>query len=553
MILPNNTSLKLIPLGGVGEVTKNMYVYEFGNEQIVVDCGIGFPNSSALGVDVVIPDITYLEKSGKKLLGIVLSHGHMDHIGGLPYILPRLPNVPVYGSTLSIALAEEKVREFGLKNKMTMIEDHLKLGPFDIEFIHVTHSIPNCKHLVIKTPAGTVYHGADFKFDLTPTDGKPADFTKIAAAGGRGVDLMLTDCLRIDRPGFTPSETTLLKGIDNEFRKAKGKLVFTTMSSSISRIEMAVQAAARYHRKVALVGRSVKQSCEAAMKYGFMAVPKDIWIKPENVSHYKPNEVAIIVAGAGGQEGSAMQRLAAGEHKFIELKVGDHVVISADAIPGTESNVYGLIDTLYKKKISVAYSGTSEDLHVSGHGQAGDLSLLVRLVKPKYIIPIGGNLRHMVSYQEHAKDLGYSPEDVFVLDDGQVVSLKNHNLIRDGRVETKNVYVDGLGIGDVGSIVLRDRKVMASDGMLIVIVPVASDTSRITGEIEIVSRGFVYVKESQALIDEIKTQVENCLKGQDGIVTDWAYIRSKVEQTLEKFIYQKTERNPLILTVVIEV
>jgi ribonuclease J len=546
-------SLKLIPLGGIGDVTKNMYVYEIGNDQLIVDCGIGFPNNSTLGVDLVIPDIDYLEKNKKKIHGIVLTHSHQDHVGGLPYILPRLPNVPVYGSTLTIAMAEGKVREFGITNKMTAIEKNIRLGPFDIEMIHVTHSTPNCKHILIKTPAGTVYHGADFKFDLTPIDDQPADFTRIAAAGAAGVDLMLTDCLRIESSGFTPSERTLLGAVDTEFRQAQGKVIFTTISSSISRIDMAISAAVKYHRKVFLVGRSIKQSVEAAIKYGFLKVPNGTIVPPENVRHYKSHQVAIIIAGSQGQEGSAMHRLAAGEHKFIKLRRGDHVVISSDAIPGNESNVFGLIDTLYKQDITVAYSGTSENLHVSGHGHRGDLSLLARLVKPRHIIPIGGNLRHMVLYQKYAKDLGYSENQVHVLEDGQIMVLENHTLKKGEKIETKNVYVDGLGIGDVGSVVLRDRQVMSSDGMLIAIVPIAKDSSKITGEVEIVSRGFVYVKESKELIKEIKSQVNYCMKGQKGLVTDWSFIRDKIEQTLERFIYEKTQRRPLILAVVIEV
>ena len=549
----NTTPLRLIPLGGIGDVTKNMYVYEYGNDQIIVDCGIGFPNDSALGVDVIIPDITYLETGHKKIHGIILTHGHQDHIGGLPYILPRLPNVPVYGSTLTIALAEEKVREFGLTNKMTAVEDHLSLGPFNVDFIHVTHSIPNSKHLVIKTPAGTIYHGADFKFDLTPIDDQPADFTAIAAAGARGVDLMLTDCLRIESPGFTPSERTLLTAIDDEVRTTTGKVIFTTISSSITRIQMVIESAVRYHRKVVLVGRSIKQAVEASAKYGFIKMPKDILVNPENIRHYKPHQLLVVIAGSQGQEGSAMHRLANDEHKFIKLRPGDHVIVSGDAIPGNESNVFGLIDTLYKKKITVAYSGSSVNLHVSGHGHRGDLTLLARLVKPKNILPIGGNLRHMVLYQNTMKDVGYAPEQVPILEDGQILSLFNHQLKRDGEIEIKNVYVDGLGIGDVGSIVLRDRQVMASDGMLIAIVPIRRDNGKVSGEIEIVSRGFVYVKESKDLIKQIQNQVVDCLRTQKGVVTDWAFIRNKIEDALERFIYKKTEHHPLILAVIIEV
>ena len=546
-------TLKLIPLGGLGDVTKNMYVYEYGNDQIVVDCGIGFPSDTALGVDVIIPDISYLERPGKKLHGIILTHGHMDHIGGLPYILPRLPGVPVFGSTLTIALAETRVREFGLTNKMTAVEDHLHLGPFDIEMIHVTHSIPNCKHLLIKTPTASVYHGADFKFDLTPLDNRPADFTSIARVGAAGVDLMLTDSLRVESPGFTPTERTLLNAIDTAVRVTTGKFIFTTISSSISRIEMAIQAAVRYNRKVALAGRSVANNVEAAAKHGFIKIPKDTLIDVKKINHYKPNQVAIIIAGAQGQEGSAMQRLAAGEHQSIRLKAKDHVVISSDAIPGTEGGVFGLIDTLYKQDVKVSYSGSTPGLHVSGHGHRGDLALLARLVKPRHILPIGGTIRHMYLYREMAAEMGYPPEKVHLLQNGEVLGISHDKVEVIDRVEAKNVYVDGLGIGDVGSVVLRDRRVMAGDGILLAIVPVDKDTSQISGEVEIVTRGFIYVKEAGDLIEKTKKQIIATFKDKHGQVTDWSFVRRKIEDTLERYLYQETQRRPLIIAVVLEV
>ncbi|MBI2326299.1 ribonuclease J [Candidatus Collierbacteria bacterium] len=547
-------TLKFIPLGGIGDVQKNMFVYEYGNDQIVVDCGIGFPNNQALGVDVVIPDISYLEKPGKKLHGIILTHGHQDHFGGLPYILPRLSGVPVYGSTLSIALAETKVREYGLTNKMVAVENHLKLGPFDIEFLHITHSVPNCKHLYIKTPGGTVYHGADYKFDLTPIDNRPADFTGIARVGAMGVDLMLTDSLGVGIAGFTPSERTLLNAIDATVRTTTGKLIFTTISSSISRIDMAVQACVRYNRKVALAGRSIVQNIEAATKCGYIKIPNGTLIDIKQVNRYKPNQVAVIIAGSQGQEGSAMQRLAAGEHQFLKLKANDHVVISVDAIPGTEGSVNGLIDTLYKQDVRVSYSGSTPGLHVSGHGHRGDLALLARLVKPKNIIPMGGNIRHMYVYKELAMEMGYTPEQVIIPENGQVIGIENHKIKVVGRVETKNVYVDGLGIGDVGNVVLRDRKVLAADGILLTVVPIKSETAEVAGEVEIVSRGFVYQKEAGDLIKQTEKQVVNCLKDMKGRqVTDWGFVRRKIEDTLERFLYQETQRRPMIIAVVIEV
>jgi ribonuclease J len=547
--------LKIIPLGGVGDVTKNMYVYEYGNDQLVVDCGMGFPKDDALGVDAVIPDISYLEHSDKKLHAIVLTHPHMDHIGGLPYILPRLKGVEVFGSKLAIAMAEIKVREFGIPNRMTPVEGHLDLGPFHIEFIHSTHSVPNCFHLLIKTPGGTVYHGADFKFDLTPIDNLPPDMASMAIAGRNGVDLMLTDCLGIEKSGFCPSERSLMGAIDNEIRNATGKLIFTGMSSSISRFQMAIDASVKYHRRVAIVGRSVEQNIEAAAKTGFIKIPKGVLIKSQQASTLPANQVTILVSGSQGQSGSAMHRLANNEHKMVKLKKGDKVIISSNAIPGTgnDADIFDLMDTLYKNGIEVVYSGTSENLHVSGHGYRGDLTLLAQLVKPKNIIPIGGDIRHMMIYKDLAKDINFDPNKVFVLSDGQSVLLES-GVIKEGpKIETRNVYVDGLGIGDVGTVVLRDRQVMSEDGVLLAIVPLKKENSQVTGDIEIISRGFVYQKESQDLINDARKHVYTCLKDLRGQATDWGFIRKKIEGELEKFAFDHTQRRPLVIAILLEV
>lgn len=547
-------SLKVIPLGGNGEVTKNMYVYEYQDSQILVDCGIGFPTSDMLGVDVLIPDISYLERNPKKILGVVLTHGHEDHIGGLPYILPRLPkDLPVYGSTLTVALAENKVREYGLTNPFIPSEDKLDLGPFHVDLIHVTHSIPNCKHLVIKTPAGTVYHGADYKFDLRPPDGRPPAFTDITRASVHGIDLLLSDCLRVEKDGFTKPEIAIQETFADLMRKTSGKFIVTTIGSSISRMGMAVEVAASQGRKIAFVGRSVIQNMEIATKLGYVKAPKNTIIRQEHLKKYPDSQVALIVAGSQGQEGSAMQRAAAGEHKFVQLNPGDRVVISSDTIPGNESAVYSLIDTLTKKGIEVSYSSVTEGLHVSGHGYRGELELMVRLTNPKAFFPIGGNIRHQHGYRKMVEALGYPSKNVFLPEEGQMLVLTDHHVKYGPKVDLKNIYVDGLGIGDVGKVVLRDRQVMAEDGILIVIVPIRHDSGKISGDIEVVSRGFVYMKESQELISEIKDQVTKTLVKNDGVVTDWGFLRKKIEGSLEKFLFAKTERNPLILPVVVEV
>ncbi len=549
------SQLKLIPLGGLGQATKNMYVYEYGDDQMVVDCGMGFPEDSALGVDSVIPDVSYLEKPGKKLHGIVLTHPHMDHIGGLPYILPRLKDVEVFGGKLSIAMAELKVREYGIKNKMTPVEGTLDLGPFHIRFIHSTHSVPNCFHLYIQTPAGNVYHGADYKFDLTPIDNLPPDMAGMTEVGTEGVDLMLTDCLGIEKSGYCPSERTLMTAIDNEIRNTVGKLIFTSMSSSIARFQMAIDACVKHHRKIAIIGRSVEQNIEAAAKTGFIKIPKGTMIKPQQISHFPPAQVAIIVSGSQGQSGSAMHRLANDEHRMAKLKKGDKVIISSNAIPGTgnDADIFDMMDSLYKNGVEVVYSGTTENLHVSGHGYKGDLALLARLVRPKHIVPIGGDVRHMMLYARMTKEMGYRPDQVSVLTEGQSIILENKVVKEGPKYETKNVYVDGLGIGDVGTVVLRDRQVMSEDGVLVAIVPIKRSNSQIAGDIDIISRGFVYQKENQDLIRDARKQVQMCLQSFKGPATDWGFMRKKIEGQLEQFAFKHTERRPLIIVNLIEV
>ncbi|MBU1256356.1 ribonuclease J [Patescibacteria group bacterium] len=554
MKLGNAPELKLIPLGGVGEVTKNMYVYEYGDYQIIVDCGIGFPDESTPGVDFLIPDISYLEKSKKKILGIIVTHGHMDHYGGLPFILPRLPNVPVFGSTMAMAMTEARIREYGLKTRLQVVEKDLKLGPFFIEFIHMTHSTPNAKHLFIKTPTASVYHGADYKIDLNPPDGNPPDLATVARIGKQGVDLFLTDCLGIEKEGSTPSEKLIQNTLDEQVRITKGKFILTTISSSISRIEMAIQAATKYNRRVALVGFSVVKNVEMAQKHGFINIPKGAIIKAEQVKHLPPHQVAIIIAGAQGQVGSGLYKLAAGEHRHIKLKSQDRVVLSSSVIPGSESGVYNLIDTLYQQGVSVAYFGNTKNLHVSGHGYQEDLKLLLNLINPKNVIPIGGDIRHTYLYQEMALKLGYSKTQAIILKDGQTIIISRGQVRQGKPIETKNVYVDGLGVVDVGSTILRDRQAMASDGILLAVIPINSQTNQVTGNIEIISKGFVYMKKSKTLIGKTKDKIIESLRGLEKTkIHDEMFIKKRVEQALEKFLYQQTERRPLIIAVLFKV
>ena len=550
-----NLPLRIIPLGGVGEVTKNMYVYEYGEHQIIVDCGIGFPQESVLGVDFLIPDITYLEKNHKKIHGIVITHGHMDHFGGLPYILPRLPNVPIYGSKLTMALAEGRSREFGIKNKFNTVEDHLDLGPFSIDLIHITHSVPNCKHLLIKTPSTTVYHGSDFKIDLNPLDNQPPDLTSIAQAGKNGIDLLLTDCLGVEKQGFTPSERDVMRTLEKEIKTSPGRFILTTMSSSISRIDMVIKTAAKYNRKVALMGRSIEQNIKIAVKHGFIKIPKGTLIKPQQIKHLPPYQVAIIIAGSQAQEGSSLYRVTAGEHRHLKLHPSDKVVLSSSFIPGNETNIYGLIDSLFEQGVDVVYPDISDKpLHVTGHGHRGDLILLLRLLQPKNIIPIGGEIRHARLYQKMAIKLGYQSKQIHIIDTGQSIAVSHNSFRLDKKIASKNVYVDGLGIGDVGSTVLRDRQTMANDGILLAIVPIDSKTSQLVGKSEIITKGFIYVKESQNLINQTEKQVAQILKGNKKTrLNNPTFIKEKIENRLEQFLFKQTERRPLVVVILLEV
>lgn len=549
----NNKPLKIIPLGGVGEVTKNMYVYEYGNDQLIVDCGIGFPDESAPGVDFSIPDIAYLEKNKKKIHGIIVTHGHMDHYGGLPYILPRLPNIPVYAPTLAATLAKSRMDEFGVKNPVRIFEKPQKFGPFQVTPIHMTHSTPNCKHLLIKTPGGTVYHGADFKFDLNPIDGKAADFASITRAGEGGIDLLLTDCLGIEKQGITPSERTLMGSIEDEIRKTKGKVIFTTMSSSIARMEMAIRAAAKYNRKVALLGFSIEKNTQAATETGFFNVPKNTLVNNKDMRKYPDHRLLVIVAGSQGQEGSALYKLAHDKHRRMKLKPNDHVIFSSSFIPGNEGGAYDLIDTLYKKGITMAYPGPNNNLHVTGHGHRADLMLLLRLTKPQSIIPIGGDIRHQHQYRTEALKMGFSNNQVHILESSDTLILTKGQVKKGPKVESRNIFVDGLGIGDVGTSVLQERQDMSKNGMLAITIPFSKNTKTLVGNVQVITRGFVYPKSSQRLLADITSKTTQIIKKQPDLTKNWVGLREHLEKQIGDFIYHSTQRRPLIIPELIEV
>lgn len=546
--------LKIISLGGV-EVNRNMDVYETDKDIIIVDCGIGFPSDDMPGIDVVIPDITYLKDKMHKVRAVFLTHGHQDHWGSLPYILPQLPNIPVYGTKLTLGLSKIKTDDANLKVDFREVDykTTIRVGDFSVDFIHVNHSVPDSANLVIRTPAGIVYHGSDFKFDWTPVDGFRTEVGKIAKVGAEGVLLLLSDCLRVEKAGYTPSEMKVEETFEQQIQKCSGKFIVTVTSSSISRIQQAINVALRNDRKIVFAGRSIQQNAEASIRLGFLKLPLNEIIEAKDIKRYPRNKVLILATGAFGQDNSALDRMANGEHRDIKIEEGDFVTFSQDAIPGTERPVGDLINLLIKAGAEVFYSDILDDLHVSGHESRDGLKMMLSFVSPKYVMPIGGALRQIKQYQKMAKGMGYKDEQIIVPEEGQILELENGKVKANGKTEVKNIFVDGLGVGDIGNVVLRDRLTMSEDGIVMVIIPVDKAEGKITGDIDIVSRGFVYMKESNELIGQAKNVILESLKGQKGNMSDFYFVRRRISDSLEKFLFQATHRRPLILPVIVEV
>lgn len=549
-------SLKLIPLGGVGDVTKNMYVYEYGNDIVIIDCGVGFPEESMLGVDLVIPDASYLKDKKEKIRGILITHAHDDHIGSLPYIWPQLGNVPIFSQKLTCGMIKAKFVEHGLPRdqiKTVGLQDQLKLGAFGVSFYQVSHSIPDSVGIVLRTPIGTIIHQADFKMDWTPVNGQVTDVAEVAKVGESGVILMTIDCLRVEKQGYNLSEKTIQDSFSSIEKETSGKLLITMTSSNITRVQQAINVAWASGRKIVLSGRSVENNFQVARDLGYLDIPPGLVVTQEAIKRFPDNKILILIAGSQGQPGSALSRAANNDHKFITLKKNDAVVFSADPIPMTESTQHALIDTLTRLGVDVYYSAMMSDLHVSGHAAQEELKLMVNLAKPKYILPIGGTFRHMKSFARMAKGLGYKDDQVFLIQDGQVLEIQSDKVFINGKVNVSNVYVDGLGVGDVGSIVLRDRQVMSEEGIVIVVVPIDQQTGLIAGEPDIIQRGFVFEKQSEDLLLAGKKIVKSCLSDHGSGPIEWRYARHHIEESLEKFFYEETKRSPLILPVIVEV
>lgn len=559
--LSGKESVRVLPLGGTGNVTKNMYVYEYRydgklKDILIIDCGIGFPSAEMFGIDLIIPDVRYLEDKKQFIRGLVFTHGHDDHIGGIRYLYPKLGKVPMWAPQLAAAFANLKLEESEIKERVHPVtfDKILQIGPFRLSFIRVTHSVPDTSHIVIETPIGTFYHGSDFKFDMTPLDDKPSEIGKINAAGKKGVLCLLSDSLGSERPGFTPSEQIIGETIEKELQLSKGKVLFTTQSSNISRIQLAIEIALKHGRTIALLGRSIDKNVEASVKLGYMKFPRELVVLDRDLKRIPANKQFLIVAGAQGQQESALMRIARDTHKFVTIGEQDTVIISADPIPGRENDVNGMIDEIYRHGSRVSYSDIMEDLHVSGHGSSGDMMLLLSAIGPQYVMPIGGTYKHMMQYKRLAEDIGYNTKDILIPKSGQILEFRKDERPRVvDTVELAEVMIDGLGVGDVGSVVLKDRFVIAHEGIVVVVIPVDKPSGVLAGKPQLVTRGFVYVKQSGELLSKATQIIADAVRRSNKKHIEWQQLRKRVEESLGTFLLKETGRSPLIVSVIQEI
>ena len=551
------SNLKIIPLGGLHEIGKNITVFEYEDEIIVVDCGISFPEDDMLGVDLVIPDVTYLVKNQEKIKGMVITHGHEDHIGGIPYFLKQI-NVPIYATRLTAGLISNKLEEHKLlrSTDMHIIQqgDIIKLGNnFQVEFIRSSHSIPDSVMLAITTPAGTVLHTGDFKVDYTPIDGQIMNFGRIAELGGQGILALMSDSTNAERKGFTMSECSVGDVFEKLFMNCRKRIVVATFASNVHRIQQIVNSAVKYGRKIAVCGRSMINIITTAVELGYIKCPENIFIDIDMIGSYTDDQLVIITTGSQGEPMSALTRMAAGDHRKVKITPNDLIIISATPIPGNEKYVSKVIDDLMQLGAEVVYSALA-DVHVSGHACQEEQKLILALAKPKYFIPVHGEYRQLRAHQETAELMGIDKDDIFMLTNGRVLELNENEAKFTGTVPSGRVLVDGLGVGDVGNIVLRDRQHLAQDGLIVIVLTMDSQTGEVVAGPDVISRGFVYVRESENLMDDVKSVVRHEVsKCEERGVRDWATIKSTVKENLRDYLFIKTKRNPMIIPIIMEV
>ncbi len=544
------SKLRMIPLGGLNEIGKNMMVLEYENDIIIIDAGLMFPSEDMMGIDMVIPDITYLLERKDRIRGIIITHGHEDHIGALPYILNQLGNVPIYAAKLTQGLISIKLKEGKIfsasRQKVVAAGVQVPLGKFRFEYFHVCHSIPDAMGIIIYTPVGTVVHSGDFKLDYTPVDGRPTDLSRLSQLGAQGVLLLLSDSTYAELPGYTPSEKVVGETFDRIMANAPGRVIVTTFSSLLSRVQQVLDAAAKYQRKVFIVGRSMNDTVKISIELGYLNIPNNVLGKLEEARGLPHNKVVFVTTGSQGEPTSALVRMANQDHSQVHIQRGDTVILSATPIPGNESLVNRTVDTLFKRGAQVVYDKLAQ-VHVHGHGSQEELKLILNLVKPRYFMPVHGEYRHLSLHARLAESVGIPRNNIFVMEDGDILELSNQSARLAGKITAGNVYVDGLSVGEVGNAVLHDRRVLSRDGIAVVVITINKDTGMLIGRPEVVSRGFVDTQEAVALIEKSRDFLTKFLNPEKQL-TDWGQISTNVKESLSNFFYEKTRRRPVIVT-----
>ena len=551
------SKLRIIPLGGLGEIGKNMTVIEFGNDLLLIDCGMGFPDEDMYGIDVVLPDITYLRNNASRIRGLIITHGHEDHIGAVPYVLKEL-DIPIYTTPLTAALIELKLEEHDLLYNTQIFTKKagsvFRIGCFSIEFIRVNHSIPDAVALAIKTPVGMIVHTGDFKIDLTPISGGMIDLVRFGELGNEGVLALMSDSTNVETPGHSASERKVGESFDKLFQNCDKRIIITTFASNVHRLQQIINVAAKYHRKVAVTGRSMENVLRTAMVLGYMEVPEGVLVDLEQIKSQPKNRTVIISTGSQGEAMSALYRMAFAEHKQIQIDSGDRVIISASAIPGNENTISRVIDELFHKGAEVIYDRHT-DLHVSGHACQEEQKMILALVKPKYFIPVHGEHRMLVKHAELGRMMGVAPKNIVIAENGKVIEFTKKGVLCEDSVPAGAVLVDGSGgIGEVGSVVMRDRHRLAEDGMIVIVMTYSSYDHKLLAVPEILTRGFIYVKDSEDVIEEMSRVVMETVESCDAQeITDWNSIKTKVKSNLSGFLYKTTRRSPMILPVITEI
>ena len=551
----SNEVLKIIPIGGLNEIGKNMTVLEYRDQILIIDCGMSFPEDDMYGIDVVIPDFSYLEKNAKKIIGLVITHGHEDHIGAIPYFLRKI-NVPIYATRITLGLIENKLKERGIAGNLNVITagDKFRVGEFTVQTIRTTHSVADAISLNISTPAATLFHTGDFKIDYTPIDGEPIDLQKFAEIGMQGVDIMLADSTNATRKGFTKSEKYVGEALDRIFNMAKGRIIIATFSSNVHRVQKIIELAIKYGRKFTVSGRSMDNVVHLAQELGYIKFPKGSYVELNKANNIPDNEMVIITTGSQGEPMSALTRMANDEHRNVKLKKGDMVILSSSPVPGNEKSVSNVVNRLYDKEVDVIYNDIA-DIHVSGHACQEELKLIQSLIKPKFFMPVHGESRHLKEHAKLAENLGQKPENIFILSNGDQLSVNKERATKfENVVSADDILVDGLGVGDVGNIVLKDRKLLSESGLIIVVASVDIKAGILVSGPEIVSRGFIYVKENEDIINKAKEIAERSIS--DSLSyrnVDWNEMKTSVIDDLRKFIYKNTHRSPIILPIFMDV